>query len=94
MSSFVLAESEEPLSELVHDLRQPLSTIEYSACYLQMILDHAGEPVQEHLRIIIEQAELAARLMSEAATRLPRRGVQRAAAESLDRTKSHTAAVT
>src|SRR5215510_7122683 len=95
MRPSTLPESEELLADLVHDLRQPLGTIDSSACYLKILLDGAQSAVQEQLRLIQQQVELAARLLAEAAARRPRQRVQGAAAgESLDLTKSHTAAVT
>ena len=95
MNGSVRSESEEVLIDLVHELRQPLSTLEYSACYLQMLLGDAHGAVQQQLRVIQQQVDLATRLLSEAVTRIPRLDLQRAAAdESLDLTKSETAAVT
>jgi len=95
MRPLPLTDSDAVLAELVHDLRQPLGTLEYSACYLDLLLGEAQGAVREQLRIIQQQLDLAARLLTEAAARLPRPGVQRAAVgESLDLTKSETAAVT
>lgn len=86
-------ERDESLACFVHDLRQPLGTIEYSACYLQMILGDAPPAVQEQLRLILDQVERAARLLSEACTPAPR-SAQCLAEESLDLTNSQTAGVT
>ena len=95
MTCAVSTESEEVLIALVHDLRQPLGTLEYSALYLEILLGEAEEPVQEQLRLIQQQIELAAQLVSQAAAHIARPTIQRAAAgESLDFTKSETAAVT
>ena len=95
MKYAVCTESEEALAALVHDLRQPLGTLEYSALYLQILLGETEEPVQHQLRLIQQQIELAAQLVSDAAERIARPAIQRAAAgESLDFTKSETAAVT
>jgi signal transduction histidine kinase len=95
MNGLVRSKSEELVVDLVHELRQPLSTLEYSSCYLQMLLGEAQEAVQEQLRIIQQQIDLATRMLSEAAARIPRPEFQRAATgESLDLTKSETAAVT
>ena len=95
MNCAVCTESEATLAALVHDLRQPLGTLEYSAVYLQMLLGETEEPVQQQLRLIQQQIELAAELVSHAADRIARPAIQRAAAgESLDFTKSETAAVT
>ena len=88
-------DSGEVLANLVHDLRQPLGTLEYSACYLELLLGNAPESVQEQLRIIQQQLDAAARLLVDAVARMPQPGVQRTAAgESLDFTKAETAAVT
>lgn len=95
MRQLVLTESEELLANLVHDLRQPLGTIDYSACYLRLLLTEAGTAVQEQLSLIAQQVDRAARLLEEVASRVPRSPVQRTdAADSLDLTKSQTAAVT
>jgi signal transduction histidine kinase len=95
MNFAVQMESEQALAELVHDLRQPLSTLEYSASYLQIILRGTEGPAQQQLRLMQQQIEVAARLLSNAAARLSRPAIQRPiAGESLDLTKSETAAVT
>ncbi len=83
------------IAELVHDLRQPLGTLEYSACCLQILLVESHAAVQQQLRVMQQQIDLASRLLSEAAARLPHPDLQRVgAAESLDLTNSATAAVT
>lgn len=83
------------IAELVHDLRQPLGTLEYSACCLQILLGESQVAVQQQLRVMQQQIDLATRLLSEAVARLPHPGLQRVgAAESLDLTNSETAAVT
>jgi len=95
MNCAVCTESEEAMVALVHDLRQPLGTLEYSALYLQILLGEAKEPVQQQLRLIQQQIELAEQLVKHAAKRVARPPIQRVAAgESLDFTKSETAAVT
>ncbi|MBZ5578138.1 MAG: hypothetical protein LAP40_16370 [Acidobacteriia bacterium] len=94
MRPFPLPDSDEVLAELVHDLRQPLGTLEYSACYLQLLLSEPREAVQEQLRIIQQQLDIAARLLTEAAARVARPVQRTAAGESLDLTKSEIAAVT
>ena len=94
-----LTERDDLLAELIHELRQPLSTIQNSESYLRLLLAQADEPVHEQLRLIARQVDLAARILSEVSHRgkssrsLAR--VQRAdAGASLERTKSQTAAVT
>jgi len=95
MSPIARTNSEKVLTDLVHDLRQPLGTIEYSACYLEMLLPEAQRAVQQQLRVIQQQLDLAARLVSEAAARVCGAGAQRGDAnESLDLTNSVTASVT
>jgi len=95
MDRAVVMESEEVLAALVHDLRQPLGTLEYSALCLERLLDDAPAPVQRQLQVMHEQIEAAAAILSEAAAHLPRTAGQREArGESRDRTNSETAAVT
>lgn len=85
--------SPESLADLIHDLRQPLATIEYSACYLQLVLEAAGAEVQEQLRLIQRQLDFANILLD--AVSAPRSAVQRTAAgDSRDLTKPETVAVT
>lgn len=95
MNAFVRTNSEKVLTDLVHDLRQPLGTLEYSACYLEMLLGEAQETVQQQLRVIQQQLDRAARLLSDAAASVSAPGSQRAAGdESLCLTNSETASVT
>ncbi len=91
----VLTESEEVLRNLVHDLRQPLGTIDYSACCLQLLLAEAGTAVQQQLHLISQQVERAAHLLEDVAARVTHSAAEReGCVESLDLTNSHTAAVT
>jgi signal transduction histidine kinase len=53
------------LQQLTHDLRQPLSVIESSAYYLEMILSEDDTVVRTHLQRIREQVEMASRLLNE-----------------------------
>ena len=95
MDRAVLTESEEALAALVHDLRQPLGTLEYSALYLQMLLGGGPAAVQRQLQVMQEQIAIAAGILSEAAAQLSHAPVQRAGTgESRDLTNSETAAVT
>ncbi len=80
--------------DVVHDMRQPLSTIETSAFILQSLLSEASPRVREHLEIIERQVALASRILHEAGTGLLDPGVHRAEREGLEFTKSATAAVT
>jgi len=94
MNGSLRRESEELMIDLVHELRQPLSTLEYSSCYLQMLLGEAQESVQQQLRIIQQQIDLATRLVDEAAVRIPRLETQCATAgKSLDFTASEAVAI-
>lgn len=95
MCQLVLTELEEVLANLVHDLRQPLGTIDCSACCLQLLLAEAGTAVQQQLCLITQQVERAAHLLEEVAARVSRAAAQRdGSTESLDLTNSETAAVT
>ena len=95
MNPAVHMKSKEVLAALVHDLRQPLSTMEYSVSYLQILLGDAPEAVRQQLRVIERQIDLAAGMISEAVGQVSQPAIQRAAAgESRDLTKSATAAVT
>jgi signal transduction histidine kinase len=94
MGVTVSTASQESVADLIHDLRQPLSTIEYSACYLQMLLAEAGAAVQEQLRLIQRQLDHAAMLLDAASTASRPDDQRTAAGESFDLTKSETAVVT
>jgi hypothetical protein len=87
-------DTKELLIDLVHDLRQPLGTLEYSVCCLERLCESQAA-VRQQLRLIGEQIDLASRLLSEAAARVSRPSLQPVTAEeSLDLTKSETAALT
>lgn len=94
MSPFARTNSEKVLTDLVHDLRQPLGTIEYSACYLEMLLAEAQGAVQQQLRVIQQQLDLAAQLVSDAAARVCEAAQRGEGRESRDLTNSETASVT
>jgi signal transduction histidine kinase len=94
MLPFAVTEFDELFASLIHDLRQPLNTIENSASYLKLLLGDTGGAVDDQLRLIERQVDVAARMLAEASARM-RSGAQRAgAAENLDLTKSQTAVVT
>jgi signal transduction histidine kinase len=96
MLPVAVTEFEELFACLIHDLRQPLNTIENSASYLKLLLGDGGGAVEEQLRLIERQVDVAAHMLAEASARM-RSGTQRAgvgAEESLDLTKSQTAVVT
>lgn len=94
--------AEKLLKNVVHDLRQPLGTIETSAYLLNRMLRGAEGQAYQHLCTIERQVDLAARILNEAVAELgrlrSRPGTQPAAHPSedasLDFTKSETAAVT
>lgn len=53
-----------PLDELIHDLRQPLSTIETCAFFLRTVLEGVDDPrVREHLECIEQQVAEAQRIL-------------------------------
>lgn len=87
-------QAEDILMGCVHDLRQPLGTIETSVYLLNLLLGNTEGPVQEHLRTIERQVELAAHTMNEAVAEMRRVRAQRPESENLDFTKLQTAAVT
>jgi K+-sensing histidine kinase KdpD len=88
--------SDELLSSLVHDLRQPLGNIETSVFCLDLVLNHPQGRVREQLRTIEQQVAQATRLLHLAAGELRRLQGQRSTdtAGSFDRTKPANAAVT
>ena len=95
-----LTSSEEILHGLVHDLRQPLGTLESSLFYLDMVLADTTDRVREQMRVMERQVAQAALILHRASEELralrAQRTVEGAAAlpESLSRTKSATANVT
>ena len=58
------------LQSLVHDLRQPLSTIENSAYYLNLLTGAENPQVQEQILCIQAQVERAAILLAQLAAEL------------------------
>ena len=61
------AEYQQTLATLVHDVRQPLSTIENSAYCLKLLMRDAPEPVREQIRIILRQVDRADSMLRDAA---------------------------
>ena len=82
------------LATLVHDVRQPLSTIENSAYCLSLMLRDAPEPVREQIRIILRQVDRADACLREAAREFPRHQTAREGAGNFEFTNSATALVT
>jgi signal transduction histidine kinase len=86
-ASDVLEEqSPEALAELIHSLRQPLSTIEACAFYLSLVLPADDEKCREQVERIEQQVAEAGRILMEAA--------RYARAESRSATNSDSPAVT
>ncbi len=87
--------AEDDIAVLVHQLRQPLSSIALSASYLNLILEPAQDRAQRQLELIQEQVDRLSDMLDRTAAELRRRGVQRAerSVENLDLTKPHTAVV-
>lgn len=95
MSSYKISPAETILVDLVHDLRQHLGNIETSVYCLGMVSDSAQTRAHRYLRTIEQQVAHAESRLSDAGAALSRLRAQRAeGAESLDFTKSTTAAVT
>ena len=67
-----ISPSELLLTDLIHDLRQPLGNIETSAYCLNMMTDPAQVRAHEHLRAIQQQVARAAELLAAAAAELRR----------------------
>jgi signal transduction histidine kinase len=84
------------IRQLVHDLRQPLSTIQNCASYLELVLPEASPAAQAQLRMIERQVEEADSLLLESLPALSRLLLQPAAGAdaNLELMKSATAAVT
>ncbi|HEY1337609.1 MAG TPA: histidine kinase dimerization/phospho-acceptor domain-containing protein [Bryobacteraceae bacterium] len=82
------------LASVVHDLREPLSTIDGSAFCLNMLLGESDSQAALQVSIIQRQIEEATRVLSAAADALRRPYLQAAEEENLDLTKSEIAAVT
>ena len=62
--------SAEPLSVLVHDLRQPLSVIDACADYLNMVLPSTDFRARQQLELLQEQIGEANRIMHEALVKM------------------------
>ena len=72
MTLFEISPSEAILTDLIHDLSQPLGNIETSAYCLNLITDPAEVRVHEHLRAIEQQVARAAEMLAAAAAELRR----------------------
>jgi signal transduction histidine kinase len=87
-------EAESLLVDVVHDLRQPLDTIELSTFLLSSLLEEASPDAREQLRVIKRQVALASTILRETGKSLRRSRDQRTEAESLSFTNAQTAALT
>jgi hypothetical protein len=76
-------EAEDILMCCVHDVRQPLSTIETSVFVLSLLLTDLQGQVPEHLRTIERQVALAAHTLDEAVAEMRRLRSQPPVVESL-----------
>ena len=83
MHSTKLCDSEQLLKNLVHDLRQPLGTIETGVYYLGLLLGTADPQVREQIRTIEHQVERAAALLNAAVADLNRRNSAQVAGKAL-----------
>lgn len=75
----------------VHNMRQPLGTIETSVFVLSLLLGDSAGQVPEHLRTIERQVELAAHTLDEAVAELRRLRAQSNEAAKLALTESAAA---
>jgi signal transduction histidine kinase len=82
------------LATLVHDVRQPLSTIETSAYCLKLLMHDAPEPVREQIRIILRQVDRADSLLREATDRFRQLHCTQDGEENFEFTNSASALVT
>lgn len=94
MRSIVEIETEVLLKNLVHDLRQPLSTIETSTYYLNLLLGEGHERAHEQLRAIEHQVERAATLLSQVVGELRRLQAESHTGQIRSLTNEETAVVT
>lgn len=76
-ASVVIASPEERLRDLVHDLRQPLSSIEAIAYYLEMTLPAEQLEARHHMSQLQRLVADASAILERAA---PRKGCVRAVA--------------
>ena len=93
MRATPIADTEEILINLVHDLRQPLANMEASAYVLRKWLPELPPQAAEHIRTLERQVAEAVSLLSEASADVRRVRAQRVS-ESREFTKAASAAVT
>ncbi len=58
---------EEIVSNLVHDLRQPLANLEIGLLHLSLVLHPAPERIREQLQLLQRQVSQASQLLNRAA---------------------------
>ncbi len=80
------------LRELIHKLRQPLSTIETCTCYLHLVTPEEASRIHAQLDTIEQQVEEANRILIESASQEGRTLSE--AEESRSRTNARMAGVT
>ena len=78
MASSAASDPEELVARLVHDLRQPLGTIETSAYCMNFVLGPEHAAAREQLRIIERQVGHAVRILNEAVAETRHRRAPRA----------------
>jgi signal transduction histidine kinase len=87
-------EYQKALATLVHDVRQPLSTIENSAYCLKLLMRDAPEPVREQIRTILRQVDRADGFLREAADRFRQLQERTEGEENFEFTNSATSLFT
>jgi hypothetical protein len=92
-----MTQPDEILQDLIHDLSQPLSNLETSLFYLELVLAHPSERVREQMRVMSRQVSQASQMIDRARQELRAMRDQcedASAADSLPFTNSATAVVT
>lgn len=90
----VHCEYQKLFATLVHDVRQPLSTIENSAYCLNLMIRDAPEPVREQIRMILRQVDRADSCLRDAADGFRRIQTAPEGQANFEFTNSATALVT
>ena len=86
------SEQQSQVRDLIHRLRQPLSTIETCACYLRLVLPEEASRMHAQLDTIEKQVEDANRILVEWMNQVRREASE--AAERRSFTKAEMAGVT
>jgi signal transduction histidine kinase len=90
----VHGEYQKLFATMVHDVRQPLSTIETSAYCLNLMMRDAPEPLREQIRVILRQVDRADACLRDAAESFRRLQTAPEGKANFEFTKSATALVT